>query len=111
MRGMVLAASFALAGLPGLAAAQTAPAVYSTTKTPLGKLMADPQAKAVLVKHIPMMGQNNPDAGPGSGALEQASEMTLKELSDATKAYTGDMFSDKVLTAIDADLAKLTPAK
>jgi para-nitrobenzyl esterase len=115
MRNLALAVCLAFAMAPVVASAQaarTAPApakVYSTSKTTIGKLMADPAAKAVLIQHIPMMAGNSGEETPGGNIQDQAAEMTLKELADATRAYTGEMFSDKVLAAIDADLAKLTP--
>ncbi|HEX7857565.1 MAG TPA: hypothetical protein VF503_28125 [Sphingobium sp.] len=93
----------ALQAQASAAAPAAAPAkkpVYSTGKTQLGTLMADPAAKAVLEKHIPQLltgGQN----------LDQASGMTLRELQDAVKAYAPDQFSNKVLDAIDKDLAAL----
>ena len=107
MRKVTLALCLALTSFAGIAVADPAQPAYSTTKTTIGKLMADPQAKAVLIKHIPMLAGNGQEDGPGGNIQDQASEMTLKELADATKAYTGEMFSDKVLAAIDADLAKL----
>lgn len=120
MRKSALALVLTVAAAPTMVAAQAAaPAPtaeagklpYSSTTTTLGTLMADPQAKAVLVKHVPMFNQNA-DQGAGQGGIqEQASGMTLKELADVTKNYTGEMLSDKVLAGIDADLAKLTPAK
>lgn len=118
MRKIALALVLAVAAAPTMVAAQAAaPAAeagkptYSSATTNLGTLMADPQAKAVLVKHVPMFNQNN-DQGAGQGGIqEQAAGMTIKELADVTKNYTGEMLSDKVLAAIDADLAKLTPAK
>jgi len=69
----------------------------------LGVLMADPAAKAVLLKYVP-------DFAKGGDMLDQASGMTLKEMQGALKPYKPDLLSDKVLAEIDADLAAL-PAK
>lgn len=87
------------------AAAPAKKPFYSTGRTQLGTLLADPAAKAILDKHIPQLlsgGQN----------MDQASGMTLREIQDAVKAYSPDVLSDKALAAIDQDLATLpAPAK
>lgn len=114
MRRLAVTLAFVLAATPALIAAQEAQApkpAYSSSTTPLGTLMADPQAKAVLIKHVPMMAQNRDQQSAGGGLEEQAAGMTLRELAEVTKAYTGEMFSDKVMAEIDADLAKLPAAK
>ncbi|KPH66068.1 hypothetical protein [Novosphingobium sp. ST904] len=96
--------------MPAVASAAETPApaqstpvkpAYSTGKTQLATLLADPAAKAVLQKHIPELlnGQN----------MDQASGMTLREIQDAVKAYAPDVLSDKVLAEIDKDLAALPP--
>lgn len=88
-------------------ATSAVPRAYSTTTTQLGVLMADPQARTVLERHIPALAQPV-GGGSAGGNLEQASAMTLKELQIAVGAYAGDMFSDRVLAAIDQDLAALS---
>ena len=121
MRLLSLASGIALAMTATLAAAQTQPsassapapaaapqaAKYSSSTSTLGAMLADPGAKAVLQKHLPQLLNND---GPGGNIQEQAGGMTLKEIQEATRAYAPDALSDKVLAAIDQDLAKL-PAK
>lgn len=102
---MLTAAALATASLsaPSLAA-EAAPTVtaakYSSKATPMNLLLADPAAKAVLVKHIPQI-VNNPDIA------ERAGGMTLAEIGDAIKAYSPDVLSEAVLARLDADLAAL----
>lgn len=103
MAGLALLAIGGMAhAQPAAPSAAAAPA-YSTRTTQLSTLLADPAAKAVLAKHIPQMLERQETS-------EQAAGMTLREIQDAVKAYSPDALSDKVLDAIDADLAKL-PAK
>ena len=88
---------------PAAYAADPAPAAapaarYTTAETPIGTLLDDPAAKAVLVKYLPELA-NSPQ-------IEQARGLTLK----AIQAYAGDKLSDQTLGQIDYDLAKL-PAK
>ena len=81
------------------APAATAPAAagpYTTDTTPLGTMLDDPAAKAVLEAHIPDM-VNNPQ-------ISMARGMTLKSL----QAYAPNL-TDAALASIDADLAKLPP--
>ena len=104
---LAMSASIALAQAQPAAPAAPAPK-YSTNTTTLGTLMADPAAKAVLTKHLPEM--LNRETPGGGGIQDQASGMTLKEIQEATRAYSGDALSDKRLAEIDQDLAKL-PAK
>lgn len=99
---LALATAPAFAQSPADAAAEPA---YSTTTSQLGTLLANPQTKAVLLKHIPEMVN-----GLGENA-ERASGMTLKEMQDALKTYSPDALSDAKLAAIDADLAKLPAPK
>ncbi len=106
MRFTLLAAGLALALGSTAAFAQSAPAApppaasadhYSTASTPIGTLLDDPAAKAVLVKYIPDT-VNNPQ-------IDMARGMTLKD----TQQYAPTM-TDDVLAKIDTELAKL-PAK
>lgn len=88
---------------PAQAPAPAAPApskpAFSTSETTIGALMANPAAKDVVVKHIPMMAE--------AGDNPQAAGMTLKD----AQQYVPDL-NDKALAAIDADLAKIpAPAK
>lgn len=84
--------SAAYAGDVPAAAAKPA---YSTADTPLGDMLDDPAAKAVLQKHLP-------DVVNGDG-IDMARGMTLKTLQN----YAADQVTDAKLAAIDADLAKL----
>jgi hypothetical protein len=91
-----LAATPALAADGAAAAAPAAPALSS--ETPLGDLLDNPAAKAVLQKHIPDMIANP--------QIEMARSMSLKQM----QGYAGDALPDAKLAEIDADLAKV-PAK
>lgn len=75
---------------------------YSTKRSTMATLLADPAAKAVLEKYIPDLLK--------SDHIEQMSGMTLKDVQQAVGQYAPDLLSEKKLAAIDADLAKL-PAK
>jgi hypothetical protein len=88
------AASWAQSPPPASAAA----AHYTTQDTDLGTLLDDPAAKAVLLKYIPTIINND--------QIDQARSMTLKSL----QGYAGDTLTDKALADIDAEFAKL-PAK
>lgn len=83
--------------------AETTAAKYNVKSTPLGTLLGDPSAKAVLSKYIPKLIEN-PDMA------ERASAMSLTEVADAVKAYAPDLLSEAVLSKIEADLAAL-PAR
>ncbi|MGV7207159.1 hypothetical protein ACLB1G_04825 [Oxalobacteraceae bacterium A2-2] len=63
----------------------------------VGEILDYPAAKAVLVKHIPAIGQDD--------QIEQARNMSLRSLQE----FAPEAFTDAVLAAIDADLAKLPP--
>lgn len=78
-------------------ARKTADGHYATKITPLGDLLDDPAAKAVLNAYIPDV-INSPEIG-------MARELTLSALQQYVPALTDD-----VLAKIDADLAAL-PAK
>lgn len=95
---MALAQPAAPAPAPEGRAAAPANARYSTASSQLLTLLANPAAKAVLVKHIPQLVEKE-------DVVERAGGMTLKEIQDATKNYAPDMLSDKVLAEIDTDLA------
>jgi hypothetical protein len=103
MRFTPLALGLVVAAAASVAFAQPAAAPtadhYSTSTTPIGSLLDDPAAKAVLVKYIPQV-VSNPQ-------IDMARGMTLKD----TQQYAPDMVSDDVLAKIDADLVGLTPKK
>ncbi|KFG89520.1 Cytochrome P450 [Sphingobium herbicidovorans NBRC 16415] len=88
---IIAAALMAMSPMPAFA--QTA--AYSTSTTEIGALLDDPAAKAVLDKHVPGMTAND--------QIDMARSMTLKDV----QQYSPDEITDKVLAAIDADLAKL----
>jgi para-nitrobenzyl esterase len=104
MRLIAIAAGLAILAAGGAAVAQPAPAAaaaadhYSTSTTPIGTLLDDPAAKAVLVKYIPAV-VSNPQ-------IDVARGMTLKD----AQQYAPDMVSNDTLAKIDAELAAL-PAK
>lgn len=102
MRNLILAAVFvgAFAAAPALAqpadgAAPAASAALTTAATPLGDLLDNHAARAVLDKHVPEM--------VSSPQIEMARGMTLKSL----QAYAPNL-TDEKLAAIDADLAALS---
>lgn len=98
-----LAATATFASVAPASAQAPAPAAaadhYSTSATPIGALLDDPAAKAVLVKYMPDM-VSNPQ-------IDMARGMTLKD----TQQYAPDMVSNDTLAKIDADLAKLPVKK
>lgn len=109
MRYFVVAALAALAAVPTLAPAQTAPATapaaapaatgYSVEDTDIGTLLDDPAAKAVLDKHMP--GFSTKDQ------IDMARSMTLKSI----QQYAPEQVTDKVLADIQVDLARLPVKK
>lgn len=97
----VLAAGILLLGTSPVLAAETSAAAstqahYSTSASPLGDLLDNPAAKAVLEKHVPQLISNE--------SIQQARSLTLKGL----QTYAGDLLTDAILAAIDADLAKIS---
>jgi para-nitrobenzyl esterase len=114
MRIITLAAGLALAAVstaafaqdaaapaaaPAAAAAAPAADHYSSGGTPIGSLLDDPAAKAVLSKYIPDIVNNS--------QIDMARGMTLKDV----QQYSQGALSDDALTKIDADLAKLPVKK
>lgn len=92
------------------ASAQTSPAPHGPTQTPvstttaapmstrttsIGALLAHPQARAIVEKHL-----------PGFSANPQV-QMGLRLTLVAAKPFSGGAITDPILAAIDADLAKL----
>ncbi len=88
-----LALSLSLSAGVALAQAGAAKVKFSSLST-MGELMADPQAKAVLMKEIPEIA-GNPQA-------EQAKGMSLRSLQQFAP-----MLDDAKLAAIDKELAKI----
>lgn len=90
------------------ASAQTAPAAsspaaaapyYTSEETTIGDLLDNPTTKAVLVKHIPSVVNNE--------GIDRARSMTLVSI----QPYSNDAITDDTLKAIDADLAKVSAPK
>lgn len=88
---MAITAPLAMAQTP----ATPATTKYTTAETTIGDLLVDPAARAIVDKHIPGFSEN-PSIGMAGG-------MTLR----AIQPMAGDQLTEKVLTNIDADLAKL----
>ncbi len=103
MKSLVLALALLATAAPAAVLAADAPAAakaaWSTSTTPVGELIANPDTKAVLEKHLPGI-STNPQ-------LEQVKGLSLK----AIQPYAPDQLPDAILTAIDVDLAKLPAPK
>jgi hypothetical protein len=102
MRSLIVAAALLgpLASLVTFAqATSSATAAYTTATTDIGTLLDDPEARAIVDKHIPdfSKGQN----------VDMARSMTLKGI----QQYASDTITDQALAAIDADFAKLAAKK
>lgn len=102
---MIPAANFAGAPQPATPVAPPAPEVrrapavaHSTAKSKIGDLLKDPATKAVLDKHLPGVSSDK--------RIGMAKAMTLRSI----QAFAKDQFTNEVLDAIDADLAKLAAA-
>ena len=65
----------------------------------VGDLLDYAPAKAVLIKHVPAIGQDD--------QIEQARGMSFRSL----QQFAPDSITDSLLAAIDADLAKLPSTK
>jgi hypothetical protein len=76
---------------------------YSVTTTRMGVLLADPDAKAVLVKYVPQL--------VDSQDLQQATSMSLKDMQMALQTFAPDLLSDKVLAQIQTDFNNLPSKK
>jgi len=77
------------------AAKSTSSAPYTTESTPLGTLLDDPAAKAILEKDIPSV--------VGGPEINQARNLTLRAL----QKFAPDLLTDDMLTRIDHELAQL----
>lgn len=97
MRLVTLALGLALLAAPAAALAQAAPAHYSVSTTPIGDLLDDPAAKALLIKYLPDLAK--------SDQIDMARGMTLKDIQQYAPTIT-----DKTLADMDVELAAL-PAK
>jgi hypothetical protein len=98
MRSVFLAAALLTVAAPAAVYAQAAPAAapaakFSTATSTINDLIANPEAKAVLEKHMPQIIQ----------AAGQIGGQTLKGL----QAMAPDRLTDKLLADIDADLVKI----
>lgn len=91
---MTLALCMQAAPLRGQVSAQ---APYTTARTPIGTLLADPAARAVLARRFPALIQSK------AVISGQANRFTLRTLKRAKPA----VFTDAALAATDADLAAL----
>ena len=96
-------AAAATLSMPAMASAQgtttAQPAHYSVANTPVGKLLDDPAANAILKKMIPTVYANDM-------FQTQGRDLTLK----AIQQYEPDALSDENLAKIQAELDKI-PAK
>jgi len=102
MRIAVIATALSLLAVPAAPFAQSgndpSPAPterYSTMATPLGALIADPDARAVLERFSPGISNSPPIVY----------NTTLKGI----QGYSGGKITDELLAQMDAELAKLTP--
>lgn len=102
MRKTLFAALLLATGVANVALVQPlmaaeAGAGYNVETTEIGTLLDDPAAKAILEKYLPEF--------MASGRTDGARGLTLKTLAQ----YRPEMFTDKVLADIQAELSKLPP--
>ncbi|MEY4270943.1 MAG: hypothetical protein RLZZ58_2159 [Pseudomonadota bacterium] len=104
MKSFIAAAVLSIALItPAIAADETAAPVaaeaakpaFTTAESTIGDLLANPDAAAVVEKHLPGF-SSHPSIGMASG-------FSLK----AVQAFAPDQISDAALAAIDADFAAL----
>lgn len=76
-------------------AAEAAKPAFSTTATPIGDILDNPDAKAVVEKFLPGF-----SAHP---QIDMARSFTLK----AVQSFQPDMITDEILAKIDADFAAI----
>ena len=81
------------------AAPVSASAALNSATTPIGDLLDNPEAKAVLAKYLPEV--------VASDQLDMARAMSLKDI----QSYAPDQITDAKLAEVDAELAKVKPAK
>jgi hypothetical protein len=75
------------------------PRGYSTSRTPIADLMANPAAREIITRHLP--------AVVNSVNIERMGGITLRRL----QGMAPQMVSEATLSAIDAELARVTPPK
>ncbi len=92
MRSAFLTAAMLALATPVVIHAEAAPK-FSTATSTVADLVANPQAKAVLEKHMPQIVQ----------AADQIGAMTLKGL----QGMAPGQLTDELLAKIDADLAAI----
>lgn len=98
MRNYTIVAAIALSVATSSAIAMpTNQAQYSAAKTPIGTLLADPSARAIIANRFPILLQSK---AVKSG---MANRMTLRSL----KRFKPKIFTEASLAAIDADFAKM----
>lgn len=76
-------------------AVEAAVAAFSTETTPLGDILDNPAACAIVDKYVPGMSK--------SDQIDMARAMTLKDI----QMYSPDALTDEVLAKMDAEFAKL----
>ncbi len=96
---VVLALSVATTGLVACSPIDSAEPErrYSTANTPIGTLLEDPAALAIMERHLPQIANS-----PARKFFEKSS---LKGL----QGYMSGIATDEALRAVDADLAQLVP--
>ena len=105
MRPFVLIIVLLSAVVPAIAIAQSTEAAspaaghYTTADTPLGDILDDPAARAVLDMYAPQVSHG--------AQIDMARGMTLQSL----QQYAPDALSDQVLAKMDAEFAKLPVKK
>lgn len=80
-------------------AAEAAKPAFSSATTPIGDILDNAEAKAVVEKHLPGF-SSHPQ-------IDMARGFTLK----AVQSFQPDMLTDEVLAKIDADFAALSAPK
>ncbi|HWU13074.1 MAG TPA: hypothetical protein VN157_03590 [Caulobacter sp.] len=83
------------ASKPVAAPATPAAAHKLSSQSLVGDILDNPKAKAILIKYVPAIGEDD--------QIEQARGMALRDL----QQYEPETFSDETLKKIDADLAAL----
>jgi hypothetical protein len=91
----VQAQTTAPAPAPATPAAATCVAEKLSTESMIGDILDNPAAKAILIKHVPEIGQ--------SDQIDQARGMSLR----AIQSYAAETFTDKVLADLDTDFATI----
>ena len=95
LAALMAAPAYAQAAAPAPAASAAAPAF--SADTPLGDVVANPAAKAALVKTLPDL--------PNHPAWDQFKAMSLRQL----QPFAGGKITDELIAKVDTDL-KAVPA-